>query len=36
MIKNIGIDNNEINIIQKMVDDHSSTIDDIIMESIKS
>jgi len=34
MIKNIGIDNNELNRIQKMVDDNSSTIDDIIMESI--
>ena len=34
MIKNIGIVNNEINIIQKMVDDNSSTIDDIIMKSI--
>ena len=36
MIKDIGIDNNEINIIQKMVDDNSSTIDDIIMESINN
>jgi hypothetical protein len=34
MIKDIGIDNNKINIIQKMVDDNSSTIDDIIMKSI--
>lgn len=36
MIKDIGIDNNELNRIQKMVDDNSSTIDDIIMESINN
>jgi hypothetical protein len=36
MIKNIGIDNNEINIIQKMVDDNYSTIYDIIMKSINN
>jgi len=35
MIKdNIYIDSNELNRIQKMVDDNSSTIDDIIMKSI--
>ena len=36
MIKDIGIDNNELYRIQKMVDDNSSTIDDIIMESINN
>lgn len=36
LIKDIGIDNNELNRIQKMVDDNSSTIDDIIMESINN
>ena len=34
MIKDIGIDNNELDRIQKMVNDNSSTIDNIIMKSI--
>ena len=36
MIKGIGIDNNELDKIQKMVDDNSSTIDAIIMKSINN